>query len=249
MGQKTHDSKRHFASRSEEIAAIVRDEILRGQYRPGERLPSERDLSARFDSSRGAVREAFKKLEQLGIASIQPGGARVVAVDDCTLDVLGPLLDLDDLPDAKLVDEVLQMFGVLMEVAARLAIEKATDEQLAEARDIAMGLEAQTNADIPAHAALRQLGHFFVEVADHLVLKLIGNGLRMQFMSRLHDLGVLEEISNAELAEVAQQLKVALDNRDAAEVGAAMQRLNRNFREGASKALASARYPETRISA
>ena len=36
------------ASRSAAIAAELRDEILRGQYREGERLPSERDLAERF---------------------------------------------------------------------------------------------------------------------------------------------------------------------------------------------------------
>ena len=87
-------------SKTGEITQVLRDEILRGQYRPGERLPSERDVAARFETSRGTVREAYKKLEQLGIVSIQPGGARVVPVQDCTLDVLGPLLDLNEVPDS-----------------------------------------------------------------------------------------------------------------------------------------------------
>ena len=65
-----------MVSRTEEIAAVLKREILMGQYRPGERLPSERDLSKRFETSRGTVREALKKLEQLGIASIQLGGQK-----------------------------------------------------------------------------------------------------------------------------------------------------------------------------
>ncbi len=59
---------------SERISAELRDEILRGRYRPGERLPSERDLAQRFEVHRGAVREALKKLEQLGLAKIEAGG-------------------------------------------------------------------------------------------------------------------------------------------------------------------------------
>ena len=46
---------------SNEIAADLRAEILRGQYRDGDRLPSERDLSARYTASRGAVREALSE--------------------------------------------------------------------------------------------------------------------------------------------------------------------------------------------
>ena len=107
-------------SRTEEVTLILQDEILRGQYRPGERLPSERDVATRFETSRGTVREAFKRLDQLGIASVQPGGARVVAVEECTLDVLGPLLDLNRLPDPVLVEEVMELLGLLAGFAAQV---------------------------------------------------------------------------------------------------------------------------------
>ena len=48
---------------SQEIADTLRDEVLRHRYRSGDRFPSERDLAARFDASRGAVREALSQLE------------------------------------------------------------------------------------------------------------------------------------------------------------------------------------------
>ena len=51
------------------IAAELRDDILRGHYRSGERLPSERDLAERFGVHRSTVRSAVKRLEQLGIAA------------------------------------------------------------------------------------------------------------------------------------------------------------------------------------
>ena len=64
-------------TRTEDITRELRDEVLRGQYRPGERLPSERDLAARFGTTRDVARIALKKLEQLGVAAVEPGGARV----------------------------------------------------------------------------------------------------------------------------------------------------------------------------
>ena len=114
-------------SRTQDISNVLRDEILRGQYRPGERLPSERDLVSRFETSRGTVREAFKKLEQLGVVSIQPGGARVVPVEDCTLDILGPLLDLGEVPDPLLIDHALEVGGVLVSFAVVKAMENGAD--------------------------------------------------------------------------------------------------------------------------
>jgi len=116
-------------TRHEEIAETLTEEILRGRYQPGDRLPSERDLSARFDASRGAVREAIKKLEQLGLADVQPGGARVMAVEDSSLEVLGHLMSLNDLPDVELVEQMMEVMGALMSVAVRGAVARASDQE------------------------------------------------------------------------------------------------------------------------
>jgi GntR family transcriptional repressor for pyruvate dehydrogenase complex len=236
-------------SRSEEVAAELRDEILRGQYRPGERLPSERDLSERFRTSRGAVREALKKLEQLGIASIRRGGARVVPIEHCTLDLLGPLLDLDEIPNPKLVDEVMQIFGVLLDVAARAALEKSTQAQIDKAQQIVTDMLGNTKPGAGQHEAIRRLAEFFIDVADHLVLRLMINGLRTSFMTKLPRLGIRLELDAERYREVANQLQAGLNRRDADEVGLAMKGLNRLFREAARRALDRDAVTQPRISA
>mgnify|MGYP003691021059 CR=1 FL=1 len=71
-------------ARAQDIAEHLRDEILLGQYRQGERLPSERDLAARFQVNRGAIREAIKILAQLGIVKVQPGGVRILGIHDAS---------------------------------------------------------------------------------------------------------------------------------------------------------------------
>jgi len=96
------------SSQDSSIAANLRDDILRGQYRCGERLPSERDLAERFGVHRSTVREAFKRLEQLGVATIQPGGARVAPLEDASLDIVEHLLALDDPPDPEILDQALE---------------------------------------------------------------------------------------------------------------------------------------------
>lgn len=236
MSTEISAAPRALPSRSDEIAAILRDAILSGQYRSGERLPSERDLCDRFEASRGAVREAFKKLEQLGIVSIQPGGARVVPITSCTLDVLEPLLDLKPIPDAKLIDEVLQMVGVLMDVAARSAIEKATDAEVQTMQAIIDEM-LSCKDDLNRHMALRRLAEFFIDVADHLVLRLMVNGLRTSFMQRLFELGLQPSLDSRLQRKQINILRGALERRDSKEVGAAMEGLNRLFRDSAREAL------------
>jgi DNA-binding FadR family transcriptional regulator len=232
------------ATRTETVATILRDEILSGQYRTGERLPSERDLCERFHVSRGAVREALKQLQQLGIASIQPGGARVAPIEECTLDVLGPLLDLNELPDPKLVDEVMQMMGVLMREAAVAAMAKATDEELLAADAIIDELLAAGDDQNRQFEAVRKLGQFYVRVADHLVLRLMLNGLRTSFMARMRRPDPLPRFEPADIARPSKRIRKALSERNAEELGAAMQDLNRLFRDAARRALKEAHRRE-----
>ena len=225
------------STRSETIASTLRDEILAGQYRAGERLPSERDLCERFGVSRGAVREALKQLQQLGIASIRPGGARVIPVENCTLDVLGPLLDLNEVPDAKLADEVLHMLGVLMREAAMAAVAKASDEQLRSVDAIVDEIMARSGDPARQFDAVRELAEFFVSVADHLVLRLMINGLRTTFLARMEHSQPIRHVNADALAIPVERIQKALVERNSKELGAAMVELNRLFRDGTRKYL------------
>lgn len=61
-----------------EIANQLLDLIARGEYPPGSRLPSERELCASLDVSRTAVREALIALELAGAIEVRTGtGIRV----------------------------------------------------------------------------------------------------------------------------------------------------------------------------
>jgi GntR family transcriptional repressor for pyruvate dehydrogenase complex len=53
--------------------------ILRGILRPGERLPSERELSERMGVSRPSLREAVAELEEKGLLIAKPGAGIYVA--------------------------------------------------------------------------------------------------------------------------------------------------------------------------
>jgi GntR family transcriptional regulator, transcriptional repressor for pyruvate dehydrogenase complex len=224
-------------SRNEEIAGILRDEILRGQYRAGERLPSERELAVRFQTSRGTVREALKTLEQLGLAAIQPGGARAVSIEHCTLDVLGPLLDLNEVPDAVLVDQVLEIFGELLCVATRAAVRDASAAQIAEADRVVKRI-IETAGGSGQHEALRALAALFVDVSGHLVLRLIVNGLSTQFMARMHARGSPPALEASRLRGAAEDLRQALAARDADGAERAIRMISRLIRDGAHEALA-----------
>jgi GntR family transcriptional repressor for pyruvate dehydrogenase complex len=60
---------------SSRIHARLRADILGGRHAAGDALPSERRLSEDLETSRHAVREALKRLQQAGLVSISQGGA------------------------------------------------------------------------------------------------------------------------------------------------------------------------------
>jgi len=101
--------------------------ILRGILRPGERLPSERDLAERLGVSRPSLRDAVAELQDKGLLTTRAGAGIYVA------DVLGgafssALVKLFASHDEAVFDYIAfrrDMEGLAAERAARLA--SATD--------------------------------------------------------------------------------------------------------------------------
>ena len=97
--------------------------ILRGILRPGERLPSERELSERMSVSRPSLREALGELQERGLLTSKAGAGVYVA------DVLGSafapaLVKLFSTHDKAVFDYISfrrDMEGLAAERAARFA--------------------------------------------------------------------------------------------------------------------------------
>ena len=62
-------SKRLYRQIADQLAELVR----KGEFKPGDRLPSERDLSQQFNVSRASVREALIALEIDGLIDVRVG--------------------------------------------------------------------------------------------------------------------------------------------------------------------------------
>lgn len=57
----------------EEIVSQLKDAIYGGRLKPGDKLPSERELANQFEASRVTVREAIRSLEHAGFVAIKRG--------------------------------------------------------------------------------------------------------------------------------------------------------------------------------
>lgn len=77
----------------EDIAAQIKDGILSGRLRNGERLPSERELCQAFGVSRATLREGLRVLEAGGVVKIRPGAHGGVFVSEPDEDQIGSAIE------------------------------------------------------------------------------------------------------------------------------------------------------------
>lgn len=141
---------------SEEIFEQMLGFIASGEWKPGEKIPSEAELKELFSVSRISVREALQKLSALGLINPRPGlGTFVTNVSSgLYLKNLIPVLLLDK-PD---VQQVLEFRMALEVEGAKLAALKATDEDivdlekaLQEIRNSANDMEKYSESDLKFH--------------------------------------------------------------------------------------------------
>ena len=110
------------------IIAQIADLINSKNLEPGDKLPSERMMSEKFEVSRGLVRESINKLEYYGLLkSIPQSGTFVAEMGIIALNgMIGDILDLEE-PDFKALVET----RILLELKiVKLASLRRTEDDL-----------------------------------------------------------------------------------------------------------------------
>ncbi len=204
------------ASRHETIADRLRDEILRGAYPPGVRLPAERDLALRHGAHRSSVREALRKLEQSGLIEIRHGdGATVQPLPQASLDVVRHLLVLDGSVNRPLLEQVLDVHEMLIVGAARLAIEHGTPAQLDRARELLACLAEPRTSDDDFLDTMESLLELIAEASSNLVLQMARGSLHPIFEDRFREARKRLRPTADEMAGLVGALDDAICSRDA----------------------------------
>lgn len=142
----------------------LRQAILRGELKPGERL-MEIQLANKLGVSRTPIREAIRKLELEGLVLMIPRkGAEVAEITE------------------KSLRDVLEVRRALEELAVELACEKITDVQIQELRDAAEEFrESLKEGDITRIAEADVKFHDVIYMAtDNQKLIQLLNNLREQ---------------------------------------------------------------------
>lgn len=129
-----------------EIVDRLTEVIQSESMRPGDRLPSERQLCESFEVSRSSLRTALKQLEYNGLVVIKPNSG--IYISGNALDVLEQnAVQAPPLTDSKKLFLARMECRVAMEpTVARLAAIYATEEDLQELRQIISRMENYTDS-------------------------------------------------------------------------------------------------------
>ena len=163
----------------EQVMLQIEERILSGLLKPGDHLPSERDLSTLLGVSRASLRESLRVLESLGIIEIRRGGG----TDGGAVLVMEPGPGLVNLLRLQLA---LGHFSQTDVLETRIALEswslaeaavRATDEDHRELESI---LDRMDSPDIETPEFNRLDAAFHVKIAEST-----GNALTAHLMGSL----------------------------------------------------------------
>ncbi len=223
---------------SDRIAAGLRNDILRGRYQPGQRLPAERELASRLSVNRGSVREALKKLEQLGLVEIRRGdGALVRHLHEASVEVVRDLLDAGNGLERRVLEEVFDVHEMLLAGAAALAVERLPEPAITRARVLVAELAAPEHTALDFHVRVEALIEMAAEASGHLVLRLFRNAFRPAVLEGLRVLGPYFREAGPDLGDGARALDAALAARAPETAAAAVRALSRLVRARLARAL------------
>ena len=179
------------------VFQTLRQAILRGELKPGERL-MEIHLAQRLGVSRTPVREAIRKLELEGLVLMIPRKGAIVAE-----------ITVSDLED------VLEVRMALEELAVKHACRRVTGEQLAGIRSLAEEFKRTLSGDDVAACAQADMKFHdaIYEATGNSRLVQILNNLREQ-MYRYRMEYLKDRQSHQNLIEEHDGILRALENRD-----------------------------------
>src|SRR6201998_2633985 len=146
MGSPTERERKRAVALPDKASEKIKQMILSGRVRPGEKLPREADLAAELGLSRNSLREAVKALSLINVLDVRQG-------DGTYATSLAPSLLLETLSfvvDFHRDDTVLEFFEVrriLEPAATAMAALRMPDSEKAELAKILDAVTADSPVD------------------------------------------------------------------------------------------------------
>lgn len=136
---------------TDEAITKIKDMLISGELKAGDRLPPEKDLSEKLGLSRSSLREAVKALELIRVLDVRRGdGTYVTSLEPQLL--TEAMAFVVDLHQGKSVLELFEVRRILEPSAALMAASRITEEQIEALKQGIDGVDRDTSVeDLIAH--------------------------------------------------------------------------------------------------
>lgn len=116
----------------ESVFKQILDLIKDGSLKPGDRLPTERDLSAKLNVSRTSIREALRALEMMGYIDTRVGTGGGTFIKEVTIDnIINPLTRLlNSYKKKEFILELIEVRIIFETATAKLAARRCDEDDL-----------------------------------------------------------------------------------------------------------------------
>jgi DNA-binding FadR family transcriptional regulator len=201
----------------EEICQRIREQLVAGQLKPGDKLPAERDLAQQLGVGRNALREALRSLEIAGIVRLQKGvkgGAFIREGDTGRMNqVVQDMLSLGSIS----VEELTEARLHIQDMVVRLACERATRADFEALAANVDRTEVMTRAGrfLDRVECSREFYHLLAAATQNQVLAMMVHSLTEILMKFISTRVASGGRSQPRLVEKRREFLVALRARDA----------------------------------
>ena len=118
----------------EQVIEQIKEMIVSGKLKKGDRLPPERELVEHLQVSRTSIREAIRALQIIGLVECKQGGGNFIK-ESFENSLFEPLSIMFVLQNSK-PEEILELRKIVEVETAALAAEKIKDKELKEIKKI-----------------------------------------------------------------------------------------------------------------
>lgn len=187
-----------------DIANQILEAIFRGELRPDDKLPSEKELQEIFGVSRVTVREAIQSLDQFGVIEVRQGSQGGAYVKKMDLNDILPQLESALRMTNLTIDQVTQARVALEEaILRRLIPSKITPKHIA---DLMEGIATAEQALDNPKTKKRALDYFefhntLAEITENPLVILMNRLIHRMLMQYFEDMEASAPMSMETLEE------------------------------------------------
>lgn len=162
---------------AEVLANRIRKRIIRGDLKPGDKLPPEAGLVVEFEVSRPTVREAIRILESEGLISVSRGAGGGARVNEPSGDLIMRTTGLALQTKGATIRDIYEARALLEPPAAHIAAERRSKKAAAALREHLVHVWAPASDTIARAKAVAQFHRILLEECGNTTLAVIGVAL------------------------------------------------------------------------